>query len=92
MRPFAFCAAPVARFEKTTMTGYPVHGRIEGPIAMIGFGSIWRGMLPLIERHFENDYHQLVVVEPPDERRLYLVQRGIRHIQVALTSGSFATS
>ena len=26
----------------------PVHGRITGPIVMIGFGSIGKGMLPLI--------------------------------------------
>lgn len=32
---------------------YPVYGRIDGPIAIIGFGSIGRGTLPLIERHFE---------------------------------------
>ena len=37
------------------MTNPPVHGRITGPIVMIGFGSIGKGMLPLIERHFEFD-------------------------------------
>jgi len=34
------------------MTTWPVHARISGPILMIGFGSIGKGMLPLIERHF----------------------------------------
>ena len=28
------------------MTTWPVHGRITGPIVMIGFGSIGKGMLP----------------------------------------------
>ena len=37
------------------MADWPVHGRIEGAIVMIGFGSIGRGTLPLIERHFEYD-------------------------------------
>jgi homospermidine synthase len=37
------------------MTHWPRHGRIDGPIAMIGFGSIGKGTLPLIERHFEFD-------------------------------------
>ena len=32
---------------------HPVYGRIEGPVVIIGFGSIGRGTLPLIERHFE---------------------------------------
>ena len=30
------------------MTAWPVHGRIDGPIVMIGFGSIGRGTLPLL--------------------------------------------
>ena len=34
------------------MTDWPVHARIDGPIVMIGFGSIGKGTLPLIERHF----------------------------------------
>ena len=37
------------------MTHWPRHGRITGPIVMIGFGSIGKGTLPLIERHFEFD-------------------------------------
>ena len=32
---------------------YPVYARIDGPVVIIGFGSIGRGTLPLIERHFE---------------------------------------
>ena len=31
------------------MNSWPVHGTITGPIVMIGFGSIGRGTLPLIE-------------------------------------------
>ena len=38
------------------MTDWPVHGTISGPIVMIGFGSIGKGALPLIERHFEFDH------------------------------------
>ena len=41
------------------MTNPPVHGRITGPIVMIGFGSIGKGMLPLIERHFDFDRNRL---------------------------------
>ena len=43
------------RIRSETMTDHPVHGRIDGPIVMIGFGSIGRGTLPLIERHFAYD-------------------------------------
>ena len=38
------------------MPHWPCHGKIEGAIVMIGFGSIGKGTLPLIERHF--DYRQ----------------------------------
>ena len=37
------------------MTQGPKYGRIDGAIVMIGFGSIGRGTLPLIERHFDFD-------------------------------------
>ena len=46
------------------MATWPVHGRIDGPIVMIGFGSIGRGTLPLIERHFKFDKDRFVVIDP----------------------------
>ena len=50
------------------MTTWPVHGRISGPIVMIGFGSIGRGTLPLIERHFDFDRSRMAVIDPVDTR------------------------
>ena len=35
----------------------PIHAKISGPIVMIGFGSIGKGTLPLIERHFDMTNH-----------------------------------
>ena len=32
-----------------------VLGRVSGPVVMIGFGSIGRGVLPLLDRHIEFD-------------------------------------
>ena len=51
------------------MTTWPVHGRIDGPIVMIGFGSIGKGVLPLIERHFKYDRNRLIVIEPREFNR-----------------------
>ena len=45
-------------------TNHPVHGEISGPIVMIGYGSIGRGTLPLIERHFQFDRSRMVIVDP----------------------------
>jgi hypothetical protein len=41
------------------MSSWPVYHEITGPIVMIGFGSIGRGTLPLIERHFKFDKTRL---------------------------------
>ena len=43
---------------------HTVHTRIDGPLVMIGFGSIGRGTLPLIERHIGFDRAAFTVIEP----------------------------
>jgi homospermidine synthase len=68
---------------------YPNHGRIDGPIVIIGFGSIGRGTLPLIERHFEYDARKVVVIDPALKDHTFLTQRGIRHIELALTRDNY---
>src|SRR6476646_876088 len=71
------------------MTNPPIHGRITGPIVMIGFGSIGRGMLPLIERHFDYDKSRFTVIDPSDAKRHLLDERGIRFIQTGLTRDNY---
>ncbi len=71
------------------MTTWPVHGRISGPIVMIGFGSIGKGTLPLIERHFEFDKSRLVVIDPSDADRKLLDDRGIRFIHQGVTHDNY---
>jgi len=68
---------------------WPVHGQIDGPVVIIGFGSIGKGTLPLIERHFEFEAKKLVVIEPRHDDHAFLVQRGYRHLQVALTRDNY---
>src|SRR5579883_1708781 len=71
------------------MTSWPVHGRITGPIVMIGFGSIGKGTLPLIERHFQYDKARFVVIDPEDKDRKLLDDRGIRFIHQAVTRDNY---
>ena len=71
------------------MTTWPVHGRISGPIVMIGFGSIGRGTLPLIERHFDYDKARFTVIDPVDTDRALLDERGIRYVQEAVTRDNY---
>jgi homospermidine synthase len=71
------------------MTNWPVHARIDGPIVMIGFGSIGKGTLPLIERHFAYDKKRFVVIDPDDRDRKILDDRGIRFIHQAVTRDNY---
>jgi homospermidine synthase len=71
------------------MASWPVHGRISGPIVMIGFGSIGKGTLPLIERHFEYDKSRLVVIDPEDKDRGLLDERGVRFVHQAVTKDNY---
>jgi homospermidine synthase len=68
----------------------PVHARIDGALVMIGFGSIGRGVLPLIERHIGFDRAHFTVIEPLADSAHILREHGIRHLQVALTAENFA--
>ncbi|WP_102961179.1 homospermidine synthase [Mangrovicella endophytica] len=68
---------------------YPIHGKIAGPIVMIGFGSIGRGTLPLIERHFEIDRSRFTVIDPDDSHRGLVDERGLRFVREAVTPQNY---
>lgn len=68
---------------------YPNHGTISGSIVMIGFGSIGRGTLPLIERHFTFDPKRLVVVDPDETVRGFVEERGYRFVHEAVTIDNY---
>lgn len=70
-------------------SAWPIHGEITGPIVMIGFGSIGRGALPLIERHFRYDKSRMTVIDPVDTNRALLDERGIRFIQTRVTRENY---
>ncbi|MDB5640730.1 MAG: hss [Hyphomicrobiales bacterium] len=72
------------------MSNWPVHGTITGPIVMIGFGSIGRGTLPLIERHFNYDKKRFTVIDPVDTDRRLLDERGIAYVQEYVTEANYA--
>ena len=60
-----------------------LHARFDGPIVMIGFGSIGRGTLPLLERHVGFDRSKFVVIDPDDTDR-----RAARRAQAPVRSSS----
>jgi homospermidine synthase len=71
------------------MNATALHARFEGPIVMIGFGSIGKGTLPLIERHIAFDRAKFTVIAKDDSNRHLLDERQIRFIHVALTKDNY---
>lgn len=70
---------------------WPVHGTITGPVVMIGFGSIGRGTLPLIERHFDYDKSRMVIIDPhPEGESAELIEKmGVKFVRQAVTRDNF---
>lgn len=71
------------------MTPYLVHARLDGPLVLIGYGSIGRGVWPLIERHIGLERGTVTVIEPKAEVAADLAALGLRHLQLALTRENF---
>ncbi len=68
---------------------WPIYGEITGPVIMIGFGSIGRGTLPLIERHFKVDKSRMVVIDPNDADKRLVDERGVTFLQEAVTEKNY---
>ncbi len=65
-------------------------GKITGPIVIVGFGSIGKGMVPMIERHLDYDKSRITVLDPKDEGRKALCDKhGLRFIQKGLTRDNY---
>jgi len=65
-----------------------IHAKISGPIVMIGFGSIGKGTLPLIERHFNYDKSRFVIIDPHEDGELAR-KHGVRFIKQGVTRDSY---
>ncbi|HEY1749606.1 MAG TPA: saccharopine dehydrogenase NADP-binding domain-containing protein, partial [Xanthobacteraceae bacterium] len=70
-------------------TAWPLHARFDGPIVMLGFGSIGRGTLPLLERHIGFDRAKFVVIAPDDDDRRLLDDRKLRFVHAAITRENY---
>jgi homospermidine synthase len=71
------------------MSTWPVHAKITGPIVMIGFGSIGKGTLPLIERHFDYDKSRFTVIDPDDSGKAIMDKHGVRFVHEAITKANY---
>lgn len=71
--------------ESSSTAPKKIYGQITGPVVMIGFGSIGKGTLPLLLRHFTFDKTRMVVIDPVDRDKKILKQHGIKFLESALT-------
>ncbi|SER16061.1 homospermidine synthase [Faunimonas pinastri] len=71
------------------MTNWQRYGRIDGAVLIVGFGSIGRGALPLILRHFEVQPSQVVVLDPDDTHRSTAEGQGCRFVKAAITRDNY---
>ena len=67
----------------------PCMPRFDGPIVMIGFGSIGRGTLPLIERHIAFDRSKFVVIAPGRQRPPSARRARISFLRQAITRDNY---
>ena len=64
-------------------------GAIDGPLVMIGMGSIGRATLPLLDRHIAFDKSRAIALDPLAERKQYADEYGIAFRQVELTPENY---
>ena len=67
----------------------PIHGRINGPVVLIGFGAIGRGALTLLLRHLECDRSKVTVIAPSERHRTTVEQEGVRFERAAVTRENY---
>ncbi len=73
----------------TGLNSSPVLATITGPVVMIGFGSIGRGTLPLLDRHINFDRTRCTVIEPDDRDRSILSEYGVRYLSEHITRENY---
>lgn len=67
------------------MNTWETHARWDGPIVIIGFGSIGSGLLPLLVRHVACDRAKMTIISPDDRYRRIADEYGVTFLQLALT-------
>jgi homospermidine synthase len=70
---------------------HPIYHTITGPIVIVGYGSIGRGVLPLLERHFSFAASQLNIIEPDVTKLAGNELTAYKKHVVALTKENYST-
>ena len=67
------------------MIDHKIYAHWNGPIIMIGFGSIGRGTLPLLLRHIRCDRKLMTIIDPSDEWKHIIDSENVKFKKVGLT-------
>ncbi|MFT3672126.1 homospermidine synthase [Aestuariivirga sp.] len=71
------------------MSNLTRHVTWNGPIVMVGFGSIGRGVMPLILRHLGCDKSKITVIDPSTASKHIADELGVRFVQQAITRENY---
>ncbi len=71
------------------MAPHKTHAKISGPVVMIGFGSIGRGTLPLIQRHIGCDPDRFTVIDPDASHRKMAEAAGVTFVNQAVRTENY---
>jgi homospermidine synthase len=66
-----------------------IHARWDGPIVMLGFGSIGRGTLPLLLRHIKCNPKNITIIDPSDANKYIADKEGITFVKKGLTRSNY---
>jgi homospermidine synthase len=66
-----------------------IHASWTGPIIMIGFGSIGRGVLPLILRHIKCAKKQITIIDPSELNKGIAAKESIAFVRKGLTRANY---
>jgi homospermidine synthase len=67
------------------MTSHIIQAQWNGPILMLGFGSVGRGVLPLILRHIACDKSKITIIDPSEHNKWIADKEGVRFVKAAVT-------
>ena len=88
--PPRICQPATSRRNHPMSPASQIYAKITGPIVMVGFGSIGKGTLPMIERHLDYDKSRITVIDPKDEgRKAHCEKHNVRFIQKGVTRDNY---
>jgi homospermidine synthase len=71
------------------MSQHQTHAKWNGPIIMLGFGSIGRGSLPLILRHIDCDKSKITIIDPSDHNKWIADREGVTFVKESITRANY---